>query len=109
MADVHVLPSINRAEAFGLVALEAAGSGIPSIASNLPGVRTVVRDKETGLLVQPGDAWDLCRALQTLFRDAGFRLRLGEAARARAVSLYNWEKLVDRLEKVYEEVADGRQ
>ena len=55
LADVHVFPSIDRSEAFGLVALEAAGSGIPTVASRLAGVDEAVEEGKTGLLVEPGN------------------------------------------------------
>ena len=48
-----VVPSTSVAEAFSLVAMEAQMHGLPVIASNLPGVRTVVRREKTGWLVPP--------------------------------------------------------
>ena len=61
--DVLVFPSINRLEAFGIVQMEAMSAGIPVIASNLPGVRTLIRKSGYGLLSEPGDANDLTRAM----------------------------------------------
>lgn len=61
--DVLVFPSINRLEAFGIVQMEAMSAGIPVIASNLPGVRTLIRKSGYGLLTEPGDANDLTRAM----------------------------------------------
>ena len=84
LAAMHVFPSTKRAESFGLVALEAAASGIPSIASELPGVRTVVRDGDTGLLVQPGDAVALKKAIMTLLEQPEMCSRLGLSARVNA-------------------------
>ncbi len=100
-ADFHVLPSTTRGEAFGIVALEAAASGIPSVVSDLPGVRTVVLDGETGLRVKPGDADALAAALRRLTEESGPRRALGAAARARAESAFAWGPLMDRLEAVY--------
>ena len=54
-ADVHVLSSIDRSEAFGLVTLEAMSSGVPSIVSDLPGVRSLIVPNETGMCVPPTD------------------------------------------------------
>ena len=59
LADVLVLPSINKGEAFGIVLIEAMASGVPVVASALPGVRTVFQDKKSGFLVRPGDVDDL--------------------------------------------------
>ena len=87
-ASFHVLPSVDRSEAFGLVTLEAAASGIPSIVSDLPGVRTVVASEETGLLVPPGDVPALELALDRLFADPALTEALGAAARRRAEEFY---------------------
>ena len=104
MADMHLFPSTGRGEAFGLVAAEAAASGTPSIASDLPGVRTVVRDGDTGLLVPPNDVEELRRAILTLLEQVDVRMRFGLSARTHAEQHYDWEPLMDRLEKTYESV-----
>lgn len=103
LVDVHVFPSTSPAEAFGLVALEAAASGIPTIASNLPGVRTVVQDEQTGLLVTPNNPQVLKGAIERLLNDSALREKLGNAARKRAVETYDWEKLHQRLVGFYED------
>jgi len=91
-ARCHVLPSVDRSEAFGIVTLEAAACGIPSIVSDLPGVRTVVEDGVTGLVVPPGDAAALSRAMTDLFLAKDRAEAMGRAARARAERLYSSEK-----------------
>lgn len=103
-ADIHVLPSTTRGEAFGLVALEAAATAVPSIVSDLPGVRSVVLHGETGWRVPPGDIGALAEGLRVLLLDAPLRERLGLAARARALRDYAWEPLMDRLQEVYKSV-----
>ncbi len=100
-ADIHLFPSTSQAEAFGLVALEAAASGIPTIASNLPGVRTVVKDNETGLLVPPSDADALKIAIERLLNDSELREKLGAEARKRVVKEYAWEVLIEKLLDIY--------
>ncbi len=103
LATMHLFPSTSSAEAFGLVALEAAASGIPTIASDLPGVRTVVKDGQTGLLVPPGDASALTRAIDQLLNDEVFCGKLGANARKRVVEEYDWDRLLERLITVYED------
>lgn len=100
-ANIHVFPSTERAEAFGIVALESAASGIPCIASNLDGVRTVVKDGETGMLVAPRDVESLRTALRLLLEDPDECMRLGVLARARAEREFSWGGLIDRLESTY--------
>jgi glycosyltransferase involved in cell wall biosynthesis len=104
LADVHLFPSTKRSEAFGLVALEAAASGIPTIASDLPGVRTVVEDGATGLLVPPGDRGALTRAILVFLEQPDLRQRLGLSARNSAEQKYAWDPLITRLEATYDSV-----
>jgi glycosyltransferase involved in cell wall biosynthesis len=100
-ADILVLPSTSGAEAFGLVALEAQACGVPVVASDLPGVRTVVAHEQTGLLVQPRDEQALSQALTRLCTDPILRRRMGECARARVLERFTWEKHLDGLMAVY--------
>ncbi len=100
-ANLHVFPSTERAEAFGIVALESAASGIPCIASNLDGVRGVVKDGETGMLVPPRDPEALREGLRLLLEAPDECVRLGTLARARAEREFGWEGLIDHLEATY--------
>jgi glycosyltransferase involved in cell wall biosynthesis len=85
-SDVLVLSSTARSEAFGLVLLEAGASGIPVIASDLPGVRSVVVDGETGFLVPPGDVATLANRLGVLAHDRDRARRMGTAGRTRVAA-----------------------
>ena len=105
-ADFHLFPSTKRAEAFGIVAVEAAASGIPSIASSLPGVRSVVLDGETGMHVEPGDVESLRQAFMLMLEQTDLRTRLGVSARKRAEVEFGWEPLITKLEKTYESVVN---
>lgn len=79
---IAVLPSYREGLPKSL--LEAAASGRPMIATDVPGCREVVRHGETGLLVPPRDPVALADALATLAGDAGLRQRYGAAARSLA-------------------------
>ncbi|PJA45372.1 hypothetical protein CO174_03555 [Candidatus Uhrbacteria bacterium CG_4_9_14_3_um_filter_50_9] len=100
-ADIHLFPSTKRAEAFGLVAAEAAATGIPSIASNLAGVRVVVNDGDTGLLVPPGNVEEIKKAMITLLEQTDLRKRFGLSARKHAEQHFDWDPLISRLEETY--------
>jgi glycosyltransferase involved in cell wall biosynthesis len=97
-ADLVVLPSTNRGEAFGMVLLEALASGVPVIASDLPGVRSL--PGEAGVLVPSGDAHALADAIAAFFSRAD-RAELSARARGIAETRYAWEPIVERLEAVY--------
>jgi glycosyltransferase involved in cell wall biosynthesis len=64
--DVFALPSVNSFEAFGIVQVEAMMTGVPSLASDLPGVRMPVRHTGFGVIVPPRDPEAIHRALEDL-------------------------------------------
>jgi glycosyltransferase involved in cell wall biosynthesis len=107
-ADVLVLPSTSRSEAFGVVLLEAMASGIPVITSDLPGVRTVVADGETGFVVSPGNAQSLVQRLQALAGDRSLCRQMGMAARERIEKCYRWNAVMDCWQALYQSVWNNR-
>jgi len=73
------------------VLLEALACGVPVVASRVTGIPEIVDDGVNGLLVEPGDAEGLSRALDLLLADAGLRRRFGEAGRAKAQRRFDIE------------------
>lgn len=88
-------------EPFGIVALEAAAAGKPVVASDIGGLRDIVVDGQTGLLVGPDDRPALAAAMQRLIDEPELRERLGAAARERAAS-FSPAAVVPRFEVAYE-------
>ncbi|HSX60979.1 MAG TPA: glycosyltransferase [Tahibacter sp.] len=84
-AEIFCLPSLDRAEAFGMVLLEAMRAGLPCVASAIvgSGVGEVVAAGTTGLLTPPGDADALAAALDRLSNDEELCRRFGTAGRER--------------------------
>lgn len=80
MAAAAICVSPSRAEAFGLVNVEAQSVGTPVVASNVGGIRDIVRDGETGLLVPPDDPPALARAILRLLLDDPLREAFGARA-----------------------------
>ncbi|MBI4133776.1 glycosyltransferase family 4 protein [Candidatus Uhrbacteria bacterium] len=105
IADVLVLPSTDRSEALGLVLLEAQASGVPVIASDLPGVRTALEDQTTGFLVTPRDVEMLWKALAWILTHPEEHEAMRRAARARIEAQYRWDPIIDRLEGIYRDVS----
>jgi glycosyltransferase involved in cell wall biosynthesis len=104
-AAIVVCPS--RREGFGLTCLEAMAYGKPVVASAVGGLRDLVVDGQTGLLVPPRDPAALRAALERLIGDRELRLRLGAAARDRARERFSWERVVDATLQAYAD-ASGR-
>lgn len=104
-ADVFVLPSISRAEAFGLAMAEAMSNGMPAISTSLgTGTDWVNLDGITGVVVHPGDADALAGAIE-LLRDPVLRARLGAGALERVEKMFSFDRHVDALEAAYGEAA----
>jgi glycosyltransferase involved in cell wall biosynthesis len=98
--DILVLPSVG-VEGFGLSIIEAAMFGVPSVASNLPGVDEAVVNGETGVLVPPRDAHALAEAIDRLLSDETERRRLGRHARRRARTEFTISSMADGVEQAY--------
>lgn len=83
--DCLCLPSLERAEAFGMVLLEAMARGRPCVVTDVPGtgMAWVVEHGRSGLVVPPADPAALAAALRRLADDRALLRRLGEGARAR--------------------------
>jgi glycosyltransferase involved in cell wall biosynthesis len=109
-AEIFCLPSIERAESFGLVLLEAMQAGLPVIASAIPGsgIGFVVRDGETGLLVPPADVTALANAIRLLAADADLRRRLGAAGQARWRDEFTLARCASRVLALYQELLPAR-
>jgi glycosyltransferase involved in cell wall biosynthesis len=103
--DVVVLPSITRAEAFGLVLVEGMAAGCVPVASDLPGVRDVAGP--TGLVVPAADAGALRAALRGLARDPDQLERRQLASRLAAGAL-TWDRCVASYEEVLREAVRSR-
>lgn len=102
--DVLVLPSMHRGEAFGMVLLEAYASGLPVIATDLAGVRTVAAD--AGIVVPPRDHETLAEHIrQYSLASVDERQRMAQRARQVATEKYDWVPIVDRLEHIYNGLA----
>ena len=98
-AAVVVCPS--RREGFGVVCLEAMAHGRPVVATNVGGLKDLVVDGETGLVVPPRDPAALRAALERLLGDAELRRRLGAAGRERARERFSWAAVTDATLAAY--------
>lgn len=105
-ASVFALPGRARlgarpeGEGFGLVFLEAASAGLPTVAGRGGGAEEAVVDGVTGLLVDPSSPTDVARAISSLLSDPARAREMGEAGRARASSDFSVGRFQDDVAKV---------
>jgi glycosyltransferase involved in cell wall biosynthesis len=103
MADLFVLPSISRNEAFGYVLLEAMQQGCPIVSTDLPtGVRIVNQHNETGLIVPPKNASALRDAISSILSDSELHQRFSLNAKKRVETEFNFSTMIDRIESTYQ-------
>lgn len=100
-ADVCVVPSYH--ESFGLVALEALACGTPVVASRVGGLATIVRDGETGYLLDELSPEAFAQRLEVLLDNRELRQRMGVAA-CSSVTEYTWSTVARQVLGIYEEL-----
>jgi len=110
LCDVGVFPSLT--EGLGLAAIEMMAMSLPVVASTIPALREVVNPPECGIGVPPGQPEPLAEGLIRLLTDRVLRLRMGQAARKRAVDMFSIESQVKSHEVLYRQLClegrDGR-
>lgn len=102
ITDVVVVPSLY--EPFGAVAAEAMASGRAVVASDVEGLREVVADGVTGVLVPSQNIETLAQVVNDLLTNPGYAASLGHAARQRAVALFGQERMYAEYERIYNRV-----
>jgi glycosyltransferase involved in cell wall biosynthesis len=105
-ADILVRPSLL--EGLPLAVLEGMAAGLPVVASRVGGTPELVRDGETGFLVEPGDPADLAGRICSLLGDTAQRTAMGRRAREVVEQGYDWDDVARRTIKVYEQAANVR-
>jgi len=103
-ADIFVLPSFS--EGMPTALLEAMACGLPSIGTNVGGIKEVIEDMKTGILVDPGNSDQLAEKIKLLLSDENLRRRLGENGRKKVLKNYTWEKVTDQIENLYKKVME---
>lgn len=100
-AQVFILPSIARSEAYGMVLLDAMALGTPVVSTEIgTGTSYVNEDGVTGYVVPPRDPLALALAIDKLY-DSGTRERLGKAAQERVLSGFTLEGMIAKTKVVF--------
>ena len=98
-ADLYVLPS--RSEAFPNGAIEAMAAGLPVVASAVGGLKDLIEDGRTGVLVPADDPSALATAIRRLVDAPAEARALGAAARAEVLAQYSFDRMVAAFEHLY--------
>ncbi len=102
LSDIAVLPSYR--EGLPKALLEAAATGLPLVATDVPGCREVVQDGVNGFLVPPENAQKLANALEILAEDSHLRERMGRESLKRAEMYFSEEKINTEILEIYKKV-----
>jgi glycosyltransferase involved in cell wall biosynthesis len=100
--DVLVIAS-TRTDGIPQAGLQAMAAGRPVVGTNVGGIPEVIRNGETGILVEPGDARALAEAVESLLDDPGRRETLGKTGTRMVRERHSLEAMLDALEHLYEE------
>ena len=103
IADIFILPSINRQEVFGKVLIEAMACGTPVIATDLWGVREVVRN--AGIIVKRKNSQQLASAINNLLANSKLRKKLVSGGIKKVSKVYNWDKIIKSTLNVYRKLS----
>jgi glycosyltransferase involved in cell wall biosynthesis len=101
-ADVFCLPSFG--EGVPVVLMEAMAAGLPVVTTRIMGVPELVEDGVSGLLVAPGRADSLARAIRQLAESRDLRTNLGLAAREKVVGDFNLDRSAEQLQALFRDL-----
>lgn len=100
--DIFCAPSIK--ESFGVAIIEASACELPVIVSDVGGLPEVVDDGKTGYVIPPKDSKAIANKLYELVFDEAKRKSMGENGRKKVKELYDWDKNVDKMENIYQDM-----
>lgn len=107
-AEMLVLPSLSRLEAFGIVGLESMASGKPVILSRMPGVGEVIDQDQEGVIFEPSNAADLGKKIMDLHSQPELRETMGLRGRERVLRDYSMRGVAKKVEDVYTRVTEEK-
>ena len=100
LGGAHVFLTAAPYESYGIAAAEALACGVPVVGCAHGGFREIVRDRDTGLLADPGQPAALAQALAVLIGDDGLRADLAKRARAASATLPTWRATANEVARV---------
>jgi glycosyltransferase involved in cell wall biosynthesis len=105
--DIFVLPSVCN-DSFGIPVVEAMAAGSPVVASRSGGVVEIVKDRETGFIVDKNDPQQLAAVLLRMLNDDLLRKTMGRAGRERALAKFTWTSVAETMLTRYQKLSGVR-
>jgi len=106
LMDIILFPSLH--EGLSLACLEAMAAGKPVIASSVGGMRELIEDKKSGILLPPRDIRALAAAAERLIQDSGFSHALSLAAKERVEKNFSEKEMISKTEALYDSIVRER-
>jgi glycosyltransferase involved in cell wall biosynthesis len=100
---IDIFAALSIIESFGVAVVEAGACELPVVVTNTGGLKEVVQDHVTGLLVPPKDVEKTASAFEMLLLDPALRKTMGKQGRERISRLYNWDDNVDGMIRIYQQ------
>jgi glycosyltransferase involved in cell wall biosynthesis len=104
LKEINVFILASNWEGFGIAAIEAMASGKPVVATNVEGLREVVKDGRTGFLVPPGQPKALAKKIILLLKNPSLCSQMGNEGRKRVETLFSLDGMINKLESLYLEL-----
>ena len=98
-AEIFVLPSLGESQ--GIVFMEAMSCSLPVVGFNIGGVNEMIRTGEEGMLVEKENILHLASAIQKLMSVDVLRNKMGVKGRKRVEKEYQWSKIAELTENIY--------
>jgi glycosyltransferase involved in cell wall biosynthesis len=99
MLDIFVLPSLS--ESLSIVNLEAMASFLPVVSTNVGGVPEAIKENVNGVLVKPGDEYELADALIYLIQNPNIAKEMGRRGREMVENKFKKEEMLKRITSLY--------
>ncbi len=101
-ADIFIRPSL--AEGFGIVFIEAMACEVPVIGTPVGGILDFLKDGVTGIFCEPANPKSIAEKIEILIKSKELRENLIKNAKQLVMEVYNWDKIVDKIKKIYQDI-----